>query len=192
MGEIAGWIAPIATTIAAIMTAANLGARVTGWGFVIFAIGSVAWIAVAATSGQTNLLLTNAFLTLVNVVGVWRWLGRRAAYDKGARAAELASESGAEPALFQIGGLEGKEVTDSQGETVGHVVDAMAECESGRISYFVVREGAQIRSKERLHALRWNDVKVDVERIILNGTADLSELPEIQPDAWPVRIGQAG
>jgi hypothetical protein len=29
----AGWVAPAATMIAAMMTAANLGARVIGWGF---------------------------------------------------------------------------------------------------------------------------------------------------------------
>ena len=44
LGDIAGWIAPIATAIAAIMTASNLGTRVTGWGFVVFAVGSIAWI----------------------------------------------------------------------------------------------------------------------------------------------------
>jgi hypothetical protein len=75
LADAAGWIAPIATMIAAIMTAANLGARITGWGFVVFAIGSIAWTAVGLSSGQTNLVATNAFLTLVNLVGIWRWLG---------------------------------------------------------------------------------------------------------------------
>lgn len=36
---VAAWVAPVATMIAAVMTAANLGARVTGWGFVVFVIG---------------------------------------------------------------------------------------------------------------------------------------------------------
>lgn len=72
MGDIAGWVAPVATMIAAIMTAANLGARVTGWGFVVFVIGSVSWSIVGISSGQNNLLWTNGFLTLVNVIGVWR------------------------------------------------------------------------------------------------------------------------
>lgn len=68
--DIAGWIAPIATMIAAMMTAANLGARVTGWGFVVFTVGSIAWSLVGISTGQTNLLATNAFLTIVNLVGV--------------------------------------------------------------------------------------------------------------------------
>ncbi|MEK7456583.1 MAG: hypothetical protein AABZ76_16905 [Pseudomonadota bacterium] len=43
MEDLAGWIAPAATMIAAMMTAANLGARVTGWGFGVFTLGSIAW-----------------------------------------------------------------------------------------------------------------------------------------------------
>ena len=65
MSAIAGWIAPIATMIAAMITAANLGARVTGWGFVIFTMGSIGWSIVGLSSGQTNLFLTNMVLTVV-------------------------------------------------------------------------------------------------------------------------------
>ncbi len=43
MESIATWLAPIATTIAALMTASNLGTRITGWGFVVFTVGSLAW-----------------------------------------------------------------------------------------------------------------------------------------------------
>jgi len=81
MLDAAGWIAPAATMIAAIMTAANLGARVTGWGFAVFAVGALAWITVGAATGQQNLLWSNAFLLLVDLVGIWRWLGRRARDD---------------------------------------------------------------------------------------------------------------
>lgn len=76
MDLLEGWIAPAATMIAAMMTAANLGPRVTGWGFIVFAVGSVCWSLVGATNGQTGLLLTNLFLTGVNLVGARRWLGR--------------------------------------------------------------------------------------------------------------------
>ncbi len=75
MEDIASWVAPGATMIAAMMTAANLGPRVTGWGFVVFAFGSVCWSLVAAVTGQTGLLMTNIFLTGVNISGAWRWLG---------------------------------------------------------------------------------------------------------------------
>lgn len=91
MEQIANWIAPIATTIAALMVATNLGARVTGAGFIVFSIGSIAWMVIGAATGQANLIWQNAVLLLVNIVGIWRWLGLRARYDKGAAAATRAT-----------------------------------------------------------------------------------------------------
>lgn len=91
MEEAANWIAPIATAIAAIIVAANLGSKITGVGFIIFSVGALGWMAVGFYSGQQNLLWQNAFLLLVNLVGVWRWLGLRARYDKAAAAATQAT-----------------------------------------------------------------------------------------------------
>lgn len=185
MGEIAGWIAPVATAIAAIMTASNLGTKVTGWGFVVFSVGSVAWMMVALATDQTNLLLTNGFLTLVNIVGIWRWLGRQATYDKGARAAEADSDLTSGPDLFQLGGLPGKPVKDRNGETLAHVIDGMAECGSGRITYLVIREGSEAALTEKLHELPWREISIDQERIMFNG--GMSDLPEIDSAHWPGR-----
>ena len=190
MGEIAGWIAPIATMIAAVMTAANLGSRITGWGFVVFSIGSLGWIAVAISSGQNNLLLTNGFLSIVNLVGIWRWLGRRATYDAGARHAVEASTEGNAPSLFQRGGVEGKAVTDSRGEVLGHVVDAMAECRSGRISYVVIREGSEVAIQDRLHAVPWSSLVVDEDAMQLP-SGNLADLPMLEADQWPARRPRA-
>ncbi|MDO9488205.1 MAG: hypothetical protein Q7J32_07510 [Sphingomonadaceae bacterium] len=91
MEQAANWVAPIATTIAAIMVAANLGARLTGYGFIVFSIGSIAWMAVGWFNGQANLVWQNVVLLLVNLVGIWRWLGLRARYEKGAQVATAQS-----------------------------------------------------------------------------------------------------
>lgn len=85
--SIANWLAPIATTIAAIMVAANAGTRITGYGFVVFCIGSIAWTAVGYFNDQPNLIWQNLILLLINVIGIWRWLGLRARYEKGAAVA---------------------------------------------------------------------------------------------------------
>lgn len=87
METAANWVAPIATTLAAIMVAANLGTRITGYGFIVFSVGSIAWIVIGALTDQPNLLWQNVFLLVVNIVGIWRWLGIRARYEKGAGAA---------------------------------------------------------------------------------------------------------
>ena len=186
LGDIAGWIAPFATAIAAIMTASNLGTKVTGWGFVVFAVGSLAWITVALATDQTNLLLTNGFLTLVNIVGIWRWLGRQATYDKGAKAAEAASDQAPGPDLFQLGGLRGKPVENRSGETVGHVIDGMAECGNGRIAYLVVREGSEAALTEKLYELPWQKLRIDQKRVMLEGDG-ISDLAGIDPAHWPGR-----
>src|SRR5690349_6274113 len=109
--DAAGWIAPAATMIAAMMTAANLGARVTGWGFVVFTIGSIAWSAIGFSSGQTNLLATNGFLTLVNLIGVWRWLGKQRSYEDGGKSATEASRRSVYPTLLTATGIAGMPVT---------------------------------------------------------------------------------
>ena len=44
MEEILNWIAPAATILAALMTASNLGARITGVGFIVFTVGSLCWL----------------------------------------------------------------------------------------------------------------------------------------------------
>jgi uncharacterized membrane protein YphA (DoxX/SURF4 family) len=75
------------TMAAAVMVALNLGARITGFGFIVFTLGSIAWVMVAWLSDQSSLLWTNITLLVINLLGVWRWLGVRARYDKGAAAA---------------------------------------------------------------------------------------------------------
>lgn len=141
MENLSGWIAPIATMIAAMLTAANLGARVTGWGFVIFTIGSVCWSIVGLRTGQTNLLATNGFLTLVNLVGIWRWLGRQRAYEDGGKSATIASRRSPAPTLFTATGLAGMPVEDVHGVPVGKAVEGLIECVTGKMSYVVVAAG---------------------------------------------------
>lgn len=193
MLDAAGWIAPAATMIAAIMTAANLGARVTGWGFAVFSVGALAWVVVAAASGQHNLLWSNAFLLLVDVVGVWRWLGRRARYDEAAQAAAAESRGAQAPTLFALAGLEGMPVRNAEGETIATTVDAMASCEEGRIAYLVVREGGVGGVGERLHALGWNEVCVRDGAMTSNLSSDLlARRHVLAAGQWPATAKAAG
>jgi len=39
MEELIGWVATIATVAAALVTASNLGSRITGYGFAVFTVG---------------------------------------------------------------------------------------------------------------------------------------------------------
>ena len=188
LAETAGWIAPIATMIAAIMTAANLGTRITGWGFAVFTLGSIAWTMVGLTSGQTNLVATNAFLTLVNMGGVWRWLGRQRAYDDGGRSAKLASRRAAGPSLFTATGVAGMPVTDLDGETIGRGVEALIECASGEIGYIVVASGGVGGIDESLRAVPRAEIRFGPERLTLLVDAATFECrPVLQDGDWPAR-----
>lgn len=194
MNDVAGWVAPAATMIAAMMTAANLGARVTGWGFVVFLLASAAWIVVATGTGQQNLLLTNAFLALVNAVGVWRWLGRQARYEDGGKVAEARSRAqGHAPTLHSATAMAGSNLMGANGEPVAEVVDAMLARSTGVLTYLVVREGGVVGVGERLHALAPVDFTASEEGFKTSLTAqDLAARPVLNPTAWPASLDDIG
>lgn len=175
--------------IAAVMTAANLGTRITGWGFVVFTFGSVAWMAVALASGQQNLLLSDGFLTIVNLVGIWRWLGRQARYEDGSRRASVRSETAKVPTLFSIQSVAGAALTGRDGVALGTIIDAMMRCAGSEIAYVVVSEGGVGGIGERLRALDPHDVRFTANGPTCDLTpADLTTRPELKQGAWPVSI----
>jgi len=184
--DAAGWIAPATTMVAAMMTAANLGARTTGWGFVVFTIGSIAWSVVGLTSGQTNLLATNGFLTLVNVIGVWRWLGRQRAYEDGGKAAEEASRVSRYPSLFTATGISGMPVTSASGEALGNAVEALVACESGTVSYIVVSSSGIGGIGEVLRGITSSQIVFSCDSLTLRqDRAWFENLPPLEDGDWP-------
>ena len=68
------WIAAIGTMIAAGLIAADLGRRVTGWGFVLFCAVAVTWIVSGLTSNAMPIAAMNGILLLINAWGVWQYL----------------------------------------------------------------------------------------------------------------------
>lgn len=187
VADIAGWIALAATTIAAIMTAANLGARITGLGFVVFTVGSISWITVAASKGDSaQLLYSNIFLTAVNLVGIWRWLGRQARYEEGGKTATDRSAHARVPTLFPVCGLAGSTVTGRDGVTLGVVIEAMMRCQDSALAYVVVSEGGVGGVGERLHALDPRELRFSENGVACDlTTADLQARGVLRPDAWP-------
>ena len=68
------WIAALGTMLAAALVAADLGRKVTGWGFVLFCAVAITWIASGLTSGAMPIAAMNAVLLLINAWGVWQYL----------------------------------------------------------------------------------------------------------------------
>ncbi|MCA1654634.1 MAG: PRC-barrel domain containing protein [Sphingomicrobium sp.] len=165
MEHIATWVAPIATTIAALMTASNLGTRITGWGFAVFTVGSLAWMALGLATHQPNLVWQNIILTVLNLFGIWRWLGRKAKLEEGAERAAEASEDTPGEALFPVSLLTSARLSAASGADLGACIDAMAGCGSGRFSYLVVSSGGVGGVGETVRRLPWKEVQVEDEKV---------------------------
>ncbi|WP_379923615.1 PRC-barrel domain-containing protein [Erythrobacter sp. R86502] len=193
MDEYVGWFASAATMLAAMMTAANLGSRITGWGFVVFTIGSIAWSAVGFITGQPSLMITNAFLFAVNLFGVWRWLGRQARYEDGSARASLNSRRKWNVStLFSAGSFIGMKVQDQSGAAIGTVVDVMVSCNDKRIVYAVIAEGGVAGAGERLRAIQPELLDIKEEDVVCQLPFDeFCDRPEIDPENWPDNIPKA-
>lgn len=187
MADTISWIATVATILAASMTAANLGPRITGYGFVVFTVGALCWIAVGALTNQPALMWTNVMLTGLDLFGVWRWLGRQSQVQEGARTAAEASETTPGEALFPIS-LLSRTTVHSAGQEVGHCVDALAGCSSGRLNYVVVSQGGVAGVGETLRRLPWSRAHVEGDKVVTRISADhFGRLEELSRDEWPGR-----
>ena len=186
MESIAEWLAPAATMVAAVMTAANLGARLTGWGFVVFTIGSVGWIVDGLSSGQTNLVVTNGVLSVINGVGIWRWLGRQARYEAVAADAEAAGHASHIASVVPASGLAGRTVADADGTKLAEAVEAILDCETATIHHLVVRFGGIGGIGEQIVALPRADISLAEKTIATRLSAtDLAALPRLDATEWP-------
>jgi hypothetical protein len=180
-------VATVATIVAATITASNLGSRITGYGFAVFTVGSISWFTLGLMTDQPALVWTNAVLTVLNLFGVWRWLGRQAKVEDGAQAAAAASQSTPGETLFPASLLTRAKVRcgDSQ---VGTCVDAMAGCGSGRIAYVVVSEGGLAGVGETLRRMPWSSARVEGEDVVAQlDPGRFAELETIDREEWPSR-----
>jgi hypothetical protein len=188
MEQIAAYIAPAATILAALTVASNLGARITGWGFVIYTIGSIAWLAIGLTVGPSSLAWQNAILLPLNLFGIWRWLGRQSGIEEGAEAAARKSRALNSETLFPLSVLGKAELIGADNSKLGHCVDAMTGCQSGRIDYLVISDGGIAGVGETLRRFEWEDAMVqdgDVHTSLDRKSFD--RLPELSRDDWPGR-----
>ena len=193
MDDPIAWSASAATLAAATMTAANLGPRITGTGFAVFAGGSLAWCLVAWRTGQDSLLITNAVLLLINMTGIWRWLGREVMLERGRQRAVARSLKAPVPSLFSASGAVGSQVYVRGGDELGRIVDLMIRCDDQALSYAVLSRGGIGGVGEELVAIpaqRLTFSEDGVRARMANG--ELDRLLRLERDNWPARPAMEG
>lgn len=88
------WIAAIGTMLAAAMVAADYSRRVSGFGFVLFAVVSCMWIYSGLTAKDgMPLAIQNIVLLLINLFGVWQFLISRKKKAEIEKAEEIAEQA---------------------------------------------------------------------------------------------------
>ena len=148
------------------MTAANLGSRVTGYGFVVFTSGALCWIAVGAADSPARAHVDQCrargprpvrYLALA-----WPPVARGGGSSQLQlkRAKPLSART-----LFPVS-LLSRAQSNSAGKEIGHCVDAMAGCGSGRLSYVVVSQGGIAGVGETLRRLPWGKATVEKETLV--------------------------
>jgi hypothetical protein len=136
---------------------------------------------------QPALMWSNVVLTVLDIFGIWRWLGRQAQVEEGGRSAADASARTAGETLFPVSLLARGKVMSGETE-LGHCIDAMAGCSSGRLDYVVVSEGGIGGIGETLRRLPWDAAWVDGEAVIAKmGPEDFRRLEELSREQWPAR-----
>ena len=186
MLPLADWIASVATVGGALMTGVNLGTRVTGWGFVVFAVGSAAWIVAGLEGDELSVVITDGILLVINLFAVWRWLGRQSRYeDSGARAAAH-SRGAPVPTLFPAGSLVGASIKGPDDATRGVVAEAMLNCDDKSLAYVVVGEGGVAGAGETLRVLAPEALRLHGDTVRCDLTdAEWRALPTTEHRRWP-------
>lgn len=88
------WVGAIGAIIAAALIAADLGRRVTGWGFVLFSVVSVVWIVSSlSATDRMPIAVQNGILLIINLYGVWQFLLSRKKKREIEKAEELAEKA---------------------------------------------------------------------------------------------------
>jgi hypothetical protein len=74
MQETLRWCASLLTIVPGIVIAARVRPVWMGWAFVALTAGALIWIAVASLANDLALLAQNIAITIINCVGIYRWL----------------------------------------------------------------------------------------------------------------------
>ncbi len=96
--------------------------------------------------------------------------------------------SGPGPQVMAASTLEGDDVVNRQGETLGEISDIMLDVPSGRVAYAVMTFGGVMGMGSKLFAVPWNALTLDADRECFVLDVDkqrLDKAPGFDKDHWP-------
>jgi len=98
------------------------------------------------------------------------------------------AKSGPGPRLMTASTLEGNQVVNLQGETLGEVKEIMLDVPRGRIAYAVMSSGGFLGLGDKLFAIPFSALTLDTDRkcFILDAPREkIENAPGFDKDRWP-------
>lgn len=92
------------------------------------------------------------------------------------------------PEVMAASTLEGDDVVNGRGENLGSIKEIMIDVPSGQVAYAVLSSGGLLGIGDKLFAIPWRALTLDVERkcFILDVDAERLKLaPGFDKDHWP-------
>jgi sporulation protein YlmC with PRC-barrel domain len=96
--------------------------------------------------------------------------------------------NGPGPEIMAADTLQGDEVVNQAGETLGKVQDIMLDVPGGRIAYAVLSSGGFLGLGDKLFAIPWSALTLDTERkcfVLDVAKEQLEAAPGFDKDHWP-------
>ena len=93
-----------------------------------------------------------------------------------------------QPAVLSSGSLNGNDVKNTTGESLGDIKDMMIDIDQGRVAYAVLSFGGVLGLGDKLFAIPWEALRLDTDDkcFILDVPKDkLEKAPGFNKDNWP-------
>ncbi|NMG36789.1 PRC-barrel domain containing protein [Azoarcus sp. TTM-91] len=101
---------------------------------------------------------------------------------------ETGTPRGPGPEVMAAGTLQGDAVVNADGEDLGKIKEIMIDVPSGQVAYAVLSSGGFLGLGDRLYAIPWTALALDVGRkcFVLDVDAErLKNAPGFDKDHWP-------